>query len=153
MHGFGVHTSLWTLDWTRQGAELAIPEAARYGLAFIEIALLDPPAVDAEHTRELLDKHEMVAVCSLGLPDDSRPTNNPDKALEFLTVALDKTAATGAKALSGVIYGGIGERTGKPPTQGELDNVAAVMDEGGGPCPQAGPGTRRWKRSTATRTT
>mgnify|MGYP006336437785 CR=1 FL=1 len=69
MQGFGVHTSLWSLDWTRKAAELAIPEAARYGLAFVEIALLDPPAVDAEHTRALLEKHEMVAVCSLGLPD------------------------------------------------------------------------------------
>ena len=129
MHGFGVHTSLWSLDWTRKAAELAIPEAARYGLAFVEIALLDPPAVDAEHTRALLEKHEMVAVCSLGLPDDSRPTNNPDKALEFLKMALDKTAATGAKALSGVVYGSIGERTGKAPTQGELDAVASVMEK------------------------
>ena len=77
----------------------------------------------------LLDKHEMAAVCSLGLPDDSRPTNNPDKALEFLKMALDKTAAMGAKALSGVVYGSIGERTGKPPTQAELDSVAAVMEK------------------------
>ena len=129
MQGFGVHTSLWSLDWTRKAAELAIPEAKRYGLAFVEIALLDPPAVDAEHTRKLLDQHELTAVCSLGLPDDSRPTNNPGKALEFLTMALDKTAATGAKALSGVIYGSIGERTGKPPTQAELDAVASVMEK------------------------
>lgn len=128
MNGFGVHTSLWSLDWTRNAADLAIPEAARYGLAFVEIALLDPPAVDAEHTRKLLEKHEIEAVCSLGLPDDARPTNNPDKAVEFLETALDKTAAIGAKALSGVIYGSIGERSGKPPTQGELDKVAAVME-------------------------
>lgn len=152
MQGFGVHTSLWSLDWTRKAAELAIPEAARYGLAFVEIALLDPPAVDAEHTRALLDKHEMIAVCSLGLPDDSRPTNNPDKALEFLKMALDKTAATGAKALSGVVYGSIGERTGKAPTQGELDAVASVMEKAAAHARKLNlrSGSRR---STATRTT
>ena len=142
MQGFGVHTSLWSLDWTRKAAELAIPEAARYGLAFVEIALLDPPAVDAEHTRALLDKHEMIAVCSLGLPDDSRPTNNPDKALEFLKMALDKTAATGAKALSGVVYGSIGERTGKAADAGRAGCGRLRDGEGGGACPQAEPGDR-----------
>ena len=33
----------------------------------------------------------------------------------------------GALALSGVTYGGIGERTGLPPTQGEYDNVAKAL--------------------------
>lgn len=129
MQGYGIHTSLWSLAWTREAAELAVPEAARYGLAFVEIALLDPPAVDAGHTRALLEKHGVAAVCSLGLPDDSRPTSNPDKAVDFLTMALDKTAAIGAAALSGVIYGSIGERTGKPPTQAEYDKVTSVMEK------------------------
>jgi D-psicose/D-tagatose/L-ribulose 3-epimerase len=35
----------------------------------------------------------------------------------------------GAEALSGVIYGGIGERTGVPPTQGEYDNITRVLSE------------------------
>ncbi len=33
----------------------------------------------------------------------------------------------GAEALSGVTYGGIGERTGVPPTQAEYDNVARAL--------------------------
>ncbi|CAM5764541.1 tagatose 3-epimerase [Labrys miyagiensis] len=127
MKGFGIHTSLWSHSWTREAAELSIAEAARYKLAFVEIALLEPAKADTAHTRALLEKHEIGAVCSLGLPNDSRPTNNPDKALEFLTLALDKTAEIGAKALSGVIYGSIGERTGNPPTQAEYDAVTKVM--------------------------
>jgi D-psicose/D-tagatose/L-ribulose 3-epimerase len=129
MHGFGIHTSLWSMNWTRQAAEFAIPEAAKYGLAFVEITMLDPPNVDGPHTRRLLEKHGIEAVSSLGLPDDSRPTNNPEKALEFLTMALDKTAACGAKALSGVVYGSIGERSGKPPTEAELDAVVRCMEK------------------------
>lgn len=129
MKGFGIHTSLWSHSWTREAAELSIAEAARYGLAFVEIALLEPAKADTGHTRALLEKHGIEAVCSLGLPNDSRPTNNPDKALEFLTLALDKTAEIGAKALSGVVYGSIGERTGNPPTEAEYDAVVKVMDK------------------------
>jgi D-psicose/D-tagatose/L-ribulose 3-epimerase len=129
MRGFGIHTSLWSMNWTREAAEFAIPEAARYGLAFVEITMLDPPSVDAPHTRALLERHEISAVCSLGLPDDARPTRDPEKALDFLRMALDKTAACGAKALSGVVYGSIGERTGKPPTAAERDAVVACMDK------------------------
>lgn len=129
MKGFGIHTSLWSHSWTREAAELSIAEAAKYGLAFVEIALLEPAKADTGHTRALLEKHGVDAVCSLGLPNDSRPTNNPDKALEFLTLALDKTAEIGAKALSGVVYGSIGERTGNPPTEAEYDAVVKVMDK------------------------
>lgn len=129
MHGFGIHTSVWSMEWNRAAAELSIPEAKKFGLSFIEIALLDPPAVDASHTRALIEKHGVSAVCSLGLPDEVRPTRDPEKAIEFLKMALDKTAACGAEALSGVIYGSIGERSGKPPTEAEYDAVTRVMEK------------------------
>ena len=127
MKGFGVHTSLWAMEWTRAGAELAVSEASRHGLDFIEIALLDPPAVDAAHTRQLLEKAGLPAVCSLGLPAGAWASRAPDEAIEFLQGALDKCAAIGAMALTGVIYGGIGERTGVAPVAAELENVARVL--------------------------
>ena len=127
MKGFGIHTSLWAMDWTTEGAEKAIAEAQKYPLDFIEIALLDPPSVDAAHTRYLLERAELPAVTSLGLPEEAWASVRPAEAIAFLEDALDKTAAIGAWALSGVVYGGIGERTGKPPTEAELDNVARVL--------------------------
>lgn len=127
MQGFGVHTSMWTMNWDRAGAERAVAEAKRFKMDFIEIALLNPAGVDAPHTRELLAKHELRAVCSLGLPQHAWASVNPDAAIEHLTFALDVTAALGAEALSGVTYGGIGERTGLPPTERELDNVARAL--------------------------
>ena len=51
MQGFGVHTSMWTMNWDRAGAERAVAAAVRYKMDFIEIALLNAPAVDAAHTR------------------------------------------------------------------------------------------------------
>jgi D-psicose/D-tagatose/L-ribulose 3-epimerase len=127
MQGFGVHTSMWTMAWDREGCERAVARAASYGMDFLEIALLNPAAVDAAHSRATLEAQGMRAVCSLGLPAGVWASRNPEGAIDFLKVALDKTAAIGAEALSGVIYGGIGERSGLPPTETELDNVARAM--------------------------
>lgn len=128
MQGFGVHTSMWTMNWNREGAERAIAGAARYKMDFVEIALLNAPMVDAAHTRALLDKTGVRAVCSLGLPEVNWASVNPEGAIEHLKVALDKTKELGGEALSGVTYGGIGQRTGVPPTAAEYDNIARVLE-------------------------
>lgn len=127
MEGFGVHTSMWTMNWTPPNAEKAVAAAVHYKMDFIEIALLNAPAVDAAHTKALLAKNHMRAVCSLGLPQAVWASVNPDGAVDYLKVALDKTKAMGCEALSGVTYGGIGERTGVPPTEKEYDNITKAM--------------------------
>jgi D-psicose/D-tagatose/L-ribulose 3-epimerase len=127
MQGFGVHTSMWTMNWDRAGAEKAVAAAAHYKMDFIEIALLNAPAVDAAHSRALLEKAGMKSVCSLGLPEHAWASKHPEKAIEHLKVAIDKTAEMGGLALSGVTFGGIGERTGFPPTQAEYDNIAIAL--------------------------
>ena len=128
MKGFGVHTSMWTMQWDRAGAERAVAAALNYKMDFLEIALLDAPSVDTEHTRTLLEESEMRAVCSLGLPQPVWPSINPDGAVDYLKVALDTAKAMGAEALSGVTYGGIGERTDFPPTEAELSGVARALE-------------------------
>lgn len=128
MEGFGVHTSMWTMNWDRQGAERAVAGAIEYGVDFIEIPMLNAPAVDGPHTRALLEKNELTAICSLGLPEHSWASKHPDRAIDYLRIALDKTKETGAEGLSGVTYGGIGERTGFPPTEEERDNVARTLE-------------------------
>ncbi|RNF35887.1 sugar phosphate isomerase/epimerase family protein [Paracoccus methylarcula] len=127
--GFGVHTAMWAMEWNREAAEFAIPEAVKYDIDFLEITMLDPEHLDIAHTRGLLEKHEVDCVASLGLPLDKLPTNNPEGALDFLKKALDVTEAIGAKALSGVIYGGIGQRTGTRPTEEEYDMTARVVEK------------------------
>ena len=115
------------MTWDRDGAERAIAAASRYKMDFIEIPLLNAPAVDAAHSRALLERHAMKAVCSLGLPERCWASRHPDLAIDYLKVAIEKTAAIGGLALSGVTYGGIGERTGLPPSEAEYDNVARVL--------------------------
>lgn len=127
MKGFGVHTSMWTMSWDAEGAARAIAAAKASGMDFIEIALLDPASTDAVLGRRLLDEAGLPSVCSLGLPQSVWASTNPDGAVEFLKLAIEKAAGLGAEALTGVTYGGIGERTGMPPTQAELDNVARAL--------------------------
>lgn len=128
MEGFGVHASMWTMSWDRAGAETAITSATQYKMDFIEIPLLNPEVVDTTHTKKLLEQHGLRSVCSLGLPETALASNNPEAAIVYLKNALDKTKECGAEALSGVTFGGIGERTGVPPTEVELENVARVLD-------------------------
>ena len=128
MQGFGIHSSIWTMSWTPEAAEHAVGEAVRQGFDFIEVALLDPPMVDAAHSRALFERSGVRAVCSLGLPEECWPSRDPEPGIAFLKVALDKAAAMGAEALTGVTYGGIGERSGLPPTEQELDNVARCLE-------------------------
>lgn len=128
MRGFGVHTSMWTMSWDAEGAAQAISAAKASGMDFIEIALLDPASTDAAMGRRMLEKADLPAVCSLGLPEAVWASRNPEGAIDFLTLAIEKTAGLGARALTGVTYGGIGERSGLPPTGAELDNVARVLE-------------------------
>ena len=128
MEGFGVHTSMWTMSWDHDGAERAVAGAVHYKMDFIEIALLQPGKVDTAHTRKLLEDNNLRAICSLGLPEHAWPSVNPDGAIDHLTFAMDKTAEMGCEALSGVTYGGIGERTGVPPTEAEYDGLARALD-------------------------
>ena len=127
MKGFGIHSSIWTMNWTPDAAEHAVAQAVHHGFDFVEVALLDPPMVDAAHSRRLFEKAGIRAVCSLGLPQACWPSRDPEAGGAFLKVALDKAALMGADALSGVTFGGIGERTGLPPTETELDNVARCL--------------------------
>jgi D-psicose/D-tagatose/L-ribulose 3-epimerase len=127
VQGFGVHTSMWAMKWTPQAAETAVAAAVHYKLDFIEVAMPDPTIIDAGQTKALLEQNNLEAVGSLGLPEAAWASVRPDAAVEFLKTAIDKTAEFGGKALSGVIFGGIGERTGYPPTEAEYDNVARAM--------------------------
>ncbi|UXS04596.1 sugar phosphate isomerase/epimerase family protein [Agrobacterium tumefaciens] len=127
MQGFGIHAMMWSTVWDHAGAERAIAGAARYGQDYIEIPLIDIPAVDAPHSRALLEKHSLRAACSLVLPETAWASARPDAAVEHLKAALDKAAEIGAEALTGVTYGGTNERTGFPPTQGEYDNLTRAL--------------------------
>ena len=50
----GMHSCLWTDVWSEKAAELALPEAAKYGMKVVEIALLTPEKINVPHSVALL---------------------------------------------------------------------------------------------------
>lgn len=123
----GMHASLWAAEWTREAAELAVPEAAEHGLEAIEFPLLVPEGVDAPHSRKLFEKYGIEPTCSLCLPEDKMAAERPDAAEAFIRKALDKAADVGAKFLGGVTFGALGYRSGLPPQKREYENIVKAM--------------------------
>ena len=127
MTRFGMHSSLWTSSWTRDGAERSVSECARYGLQVVEIALLEPDIVDVQHSLPLFERHGVAPTASLALPAAVEATRHPEEARTFLTRALDVAHALGCNTLTGVTYSTLGYRSGVAPTEAEYDAIARAL--------------------------
>jgi D-psicose/D-tagatose/L-ribulose 3-epimerase len=123
----GMHASLWAAEWTREAAELAIPEAAEHKLDSIEFPLLVPEGVDAPHSRKLFEKYGIEPTASLCLPEDKMAQHHPELAEAFVKKALDKAAEVGCEYLGGVTFSALGYRSGMPPTKQEYENIVKAL--------------------------
>jgi D-psicose/D-tagatose/L-ribulose 3-epimerase len=124
---FGMHAALWATTWDREGAELSVREATRHGLDLIEIPLLEPDRVDAAHSRDLLQRNNLAATASLGLPEEVEASRHPEAATKFLLRTLDVAHEIGCSTLSGVTYSTLGYRSGSPPTEAEYEAIARAL--------------------------
>jgi D-psicose/D-tagatose/L-ribulose 3-epimerase len=124
---FGMHSSLWTSAWTREGAETSVTECARHGLEVVEIALLEPNAVDVQHSLSLFERYGVAPTASLCLPEAIEATRHPQEAQAFLGTALDVAHALGSNTLTGVTYSALGYRSGAAPTEAEYDAIARAL--------------------------
>jgi D-psicose/D-tagatose/L-ribulose 3-epimerase len=113
---FGMHSSLWTSAWAREGAETSVRECARHGLEVVEIALLEPDAIDVQHSLSLFDRYGVAPTASLCLPEEVEATLHPKEAEAFLMRALDVAHALGCNTMTGVTYSTLGYRSGAAPT-------------------------------------
>ncbi len=124
---FGMHSSLWTPEWTPEAAEKLVPEAAKYGLQVIEIALLEPARVDIDHSRKLLKAHGVSPSASLCLPMEALAPRDPAAAERFLMPAVEAAHGLGCTFLGGVTYSCLGWRSGAPPTETEYANIVKAL--------------------------
>lgn len=129
MPKFGAHAFVWIGEWTTEKGNYAIAQAAETGFEFIEIPLLRPAEFDAASHRRALDQAGIDATCSLVLPKDAHMPHQPEKALAFLTQALDTMEALECHYLGGCIAYALGTLTGAPPTPEERQTVVEVLTE------------------------
>jgi len=124
---FGMHSGLWTFDWTRAAAEAALPEAAEFGIEVIELPVGDPARIDAGHSRALCEKYGIEPTASLCLPAGTAAALHPERATAALLASLEAAHALGSKVLTGVTYTELNWRSGALPTAAEYANVAAAL--------------------------
>ncbi|MFK7602335.1 sugar phosphate isomerase/epimerase family protein [Deinococcus sp. SM5_A1] len=120
---FGAHAFCWEGDWTDEIGDRVIEQAARAGLDFIEIPLLDPGSFNSRRHRRHLEAAGLACVSSLGLPREAHMPHEPEKAVIFLASVLDCMEELGARDLTGCIGYSIGVLTGRGPTPHELDRM------------------------------
>jgi D-psicose/D-tagatose/L-ribulose 3-epimerase len=126
---YGAHTFLWIDEWTTQKGNQAIAATGEIGFDFIEISLLNPDEFDAAaHTRALTDAG-IEATGSLVLPEWAHMPEEPEKARQFLTSALEKLEAVGGTYLGGCIAFALGKFTGD--RQVVIDTLGEVAEEAG----------------------
>lgn len=124
---FGAHAFVWIGAWDTESGNQTIRDAARAGVNFLEIPLLNPYHFDAASHRRVLQAEGLGATCSLGLPAQAHLPAHPREATVFLQKALEQTAAVGADSLCGCIGYSLGTFTGVAPTAAERQAVVDVL--------------------------
>jgi D-psicose/D-tagatose/L-ribulose 3-epimerase len=129
MPKFGAHAFVWIPEWTTEAGNHAIAEAGKVGFDFLEIPLLKPAEFDVAVHKKAIADVGIGVVASLVLPRDSHMPDKPEKAKNFLILALDKLEAVGGTYLCGCIGYAHGLLTGKPPSDAERQVVVETLAE------------------------
>lgn len=124
---YGAHTFLWIDEWTTQKGNQAIAATGQIGFDFIEISLLKPDEFDAAAHKRALTDAGIEATGSLVLPEWAHMPEEPEKARQFLTSALEKLEAVGGTYLGGCIAFALGKFTGD--RQVVIDTLGEVAEE------------------------
>lgn len=129
MPRLGLHGLAFTPLWDPAEADRLLPPITAHGVSVIETPLLDPQTYDSLGTRRAAERYGVEIVCSLGLPNEMDVMTRGNEVADYLAFALKVARDAGAGALSGVTYGSIGKRSGKPVTAAELDAIARLIDK------------------------
>ncbi len=128
MARLGLHGLAFTPLWNPDEADRFLPQITAQGVTVIETPLLDPRKYDSLGTRRAAERNGVEIVCSLGLPEEMDVMARGSDVADYLRFALKVARDAGAGMLSGVTYGTIGKRSGKPVTLAELDAIARLID-------------------------
>ena len=104
----GCHGSVWTGSFDVEGMTRAVQGTAEAGFDLIEIPLMDPYAIDVQHTRSLLEKHGLGVTASLGLTPELDISSEDEAVVaageKHLTRVVEVLGEVGGTHLVGVLY-------------------------------------------------
>ncbi|MFN0113723.1 MAG: sugar phosphate isomerase/epimerase family protein [Paracoccaceae bacterium] len=128
MSVIGIHSLAITPLWNPAEADRILAPARANGAGLVEVPLLDPRTFDSEGTRRAAERNRMRVTCSLGLPWEFDLVKDPRMVADFLFAVLKAAKEAGSNEVSGVTYGTIGKKSGKPRTQGETDAMVRLIE-------------------------
>ena len=114
----GIHGLVWTGSWDEVACRGAMERTRGAGYDLIEVAVLDPDAVDPDMTAEIAAEYGLATTFSLGL-DPSTDISSDDPVTvrageERLHGALDVARRSGSTYLGGVLYSAMAKYTRVP---------------------------------------
>jgi len=122
MFKFGVHTMIWSEDFSEKDVSL-VKKAKELGFEVIDIAIPHPEKFPTQQVKEMIKDVGIEVVTSRAL-DKKDNLIDPDPAIrksgiESLKKQIDINVQIGAKMLGGVNYAAWGYLTGRPRTEEE----------------------------------
>lgn len=127
---FGVHSLVFTDDWSESNARAACDAAARIGYDLIEVLIFDHETFDPEMTGRVVADSGLDLRLGMALgPDADISSTDPDLAARgeaAVARGLELASALGAPAISGITYAAFNAYDA-PPTMEQRDQVAASI--------------------------
>ena len=126
----GVHSLIFTDQWTEPNARLACETAADIGYDLIEVLIFDPTTIDQEMTGRVVGEAglELRLGMALGPDTDISSTDDAVARAGEATVAqcLEIASELGTPAVSGITYAAFKNYT-QPPTSAQRQQVAEAL--------------------------
>lgn len=130
MNKLGVHALVWVGGWSDDECEEAIRKTAESGYDYIEIPALDPAAIDTRFTRNCLEKYNIAANVSLGLPINADISSTDPEIVArgeaILNDALAVSRDIGAQHMCGILFSAMTKYMA-PKTERGVQNSAEVL--------------------------
>lgn len=130
-HQFGIHALVWTGEWTPKAADEAIRRTAEAGYDLIEVALLDPYAIDVDATRASLARHGIGMTASLGLAPGTDISSEDEDVRKrgdaLLGRAVEVVRDLGGDYLCGVIYGSMSKHAAPASSRSYGNSIESIQ--------------------------
>jgi D-psicose/D-tagatose/L-ribulose 3-epimerase len=127
----GVHALVFTGGTAPEQVRQAVDQAAGAGYDLLELALLDPAAIDVSAARAAVQDAGLAVSGSLGLaPATDVSSEDPDtvaRGEHLLRSAIDVVAGLGGHPRCGVIYSAMGKYLSPATSRGRANAVAALQ--------------------------
>ena len=106
MKSIGIHSLVWTSDWSKASRETAIRKTKEVGYDHLEVVIFDPTALDADATARLAERYALPLFAGMTLRVDA-DLSNPDPEIAARGERLVEDAIRLARDLGSPILGGM----------------------------------------------